>query len=96
MNEPQMTEKTSISMGLVMWLVGVTMAGAGAWTWQKSEVVQIRADVDASKRDDAEHERERVEQAARIERRMRNIEIIMCTTDDAARARLCADMGVLK
>lgn len=96
MNEPPMTEKTSISMGLVMWLVGATMAGAGAWTWQQSEVAQIRADVDAGKRIADSQAQERIEQAARIERRMRNIEIIMCTTDDAARARLCDNMGVLK
>lgn len=96
MSEPPMTEKTGVSMGLMMWLVGVTFAGAGSWTWLQAG--QVSAEAQRAKQEARldRIEARQAQQETEIGRRMRDLGVILCTTDDRVRMQTCADLNVLQ
>ncbi len=81
MNEPPMTEKTPISLGLVMSIVGSVMMIVAAFVWVQADVAALKVAV-AEQKD--------------MSQRMTRLEMLTCVTEDAARARACQQLGVLK
>jgi hypothetical protein len=81
MSEPQMTEKTGVSLGLVMSLVGICSMSVGSFAWLKSDVAALKDDAAALKNDAAER--------AVLVRRMDRLELLICATEDKNRAMVC-------
>lgn len=76
-----MTERTPISLGLVMTIVGAVVMIVGAFVWLQSDVAALK-----------EHAKDQQE----LSQRMTRLEMLMCVTDDVARARACQQLGVLQ
>ncbi len=76
-----MTERTPISLGLVMTIVGAIVMIVGAFVWLQADVAALKV---------------AVQEQRDITQRMNRLEMLMCVTDDEARARACQQMGVLK
>lgn len=76
-----MTEKTPISLGLVMSIVGSVMMIVAAFVWVQADVAALKVAV-AEQKD--------------MSQRMTRLEMLTCVTEDAARARACQQLGVLK
>lgn len=81
MSDQPMTERTPISLGLVIYLVGLAVMTAGAWAWMQSDVAALKADA-------KDHQA--------TARRLDRLEYILCATEDTTRALACERMGVLK
>jgi len=81
MSDPLMTDKTPVSLGLVIYLVGLSVMTAGAWAWMQADVAALKSEAKAHS-----------ETSTRLDR----LEVLMCVTEDAARARACEQLGVLK
>lgn len=81
MNEPQMTERTPVSLGLVMSIVGSVMMIVAAFVWVQADVAALKVAV-AEQKD--------------MSQRMTRLEMLMCYTDDMERARACKQLGVLQ
>ncbi len=81
MNEPPMTERTPISLGLVMTIVGAIVMIVGAFVWLQADVAALK-----------QHAKDQEETAKRLYR----LELLMCATDEVLRARACEQMGILR
>jgi hypothetical protein len=86
MSEQQMTEKTGVSLGLVMSLVGICSMSVGSFAWLQSDVAALKTDVAALKNDAAER--------AVLNERLGRIERVLCATDEVARIDACRVAGV--
>ncbi len=78
MSEPQMTEKTGVSLGLVMSLVGICSMSAGSFAWLQSDVAALKTDA-----------AERAAERAVVVRRIDRLELLICATEDKNRAMVC-------
>ncbi len=76
-----MTERTPISLGLVMTIVGAVVMIVGAFVWLQADIRTLQSQM-------KEHED--------VAKRMTRLEMLMCVTDDAARARACQQLGVMQ
>jgi hypothetical protein len=80
-SEQPMTDRTPISLGLVMTIVGAIVMIVGAFVWLQADVAMLKVAVSEQKD---------------ISQRMNRLEMLTCVTDDVARARACQQMGVLQ
>jgi len=74
MSEQQMTEKTGVSLGLVMSLVGICSMSVGSFAWLQSDVAALKTDA--------------AERAVLV-RRMDRLELLICATEDKNRSMIC-------